>query len=125
MADFFQQMLEVVGARKKEEVSRAEKYAESSRKRLLTILKKKLQTSFIGPLSQFENYFGELWGHGKDPSERTPEEQKWFETWEMVRTEVLNNGNNQLRAVQSELLQYTMVWDGHKAVFTTKGNEDE
>jgi len=39
-----------------------------------------------------------------------------LEKWQLVRSEVLNNGNNQARACLDEISQYTMTWDR----FTTK-----
>lgn len=87
------------------------RYNESSQKRLLRILEKKLQTSFIGALSQFEQFFGHLWGHRRDESELTPEQLEMRDKWNQARTFILNNGNNQIRAIQSELSQYTVSWN--------------
>ena len=101
----------VAKRRETEPEASARNYQDASKKRLFRILEKKLQTSFIGALSQFENLFGKLWGHGKDEMECTADELEWRALWNLCRTEVLTNGNNQLRAVQAELAQYTITWN--------------
>lgn len=108
------QLHQVVRQREKEEEERGRRYDEQSRKRLLRILEKKLTTAFIGAISKFETYFGPLWGHGKDEGDLTRAEAEWREIWNVCRTAVLNNGNNQLRAVQSELVQYTATWNRYE-----------
>jgi hypothetical protein len=99
--------------RETEAVTSERGYQEASKKRLLKIIEKKLNTSFIGALSKFETCFGQLWGHGKDEMDCTDEELRNREIWNLCRTDVLNNGNNQLRSVQAEILQYTIEWQRH------------
>jgi len=94
----------------------ARRYGDGSRRRLQKILEKKLTTSFIGALARFEALFGSLWGHGKDESELTENELAWRDLWVEARTEVLNNGNNQIRAIQQELQQYECWWHGYQTV---------
>jgi len=71
------------------------------------VLKKHIQTKFkttmIGSLDQFEQNFGHLWGHGLDDVELTDEQFDMRELWQLTRTEILNNGNNQLRAALAEV----------------------
>ena len=74
----------------------------------------------IGSLAHFENTFGELWGHGKLDDNLTNEELYWHDKWEEVRTEILNNGNNQLRAAIDEMAEYTLTWNRHKTNFIIK-----
>jgi len=88
-------------------------YKERSRCRLMTILEKKMKTSFIGALSQFEQHFGYLWGFGKQDGQLNSNELKFKRMWEDVRTNILNNGNNQLRAMQNELNEYDISWNRH------------
>jgi hypothetical protein len=88
--------------------------SEDSRQRLARILATKLTTSFIGALACFEHAFGRLWGNKKRRENCSPEELPWFDLWQLTRTEVLNNGNNQLRAVQNELSFYEMTWLRHQ-----------
>ncbi len=120
MDDIRSKMTRAVQTRKAEAEEASKRYDESSKKRLFGILQKKIQTSFIGALSQFEQFFGELWGNRKDDSELTPEEREWRELWLQVRTNILNGGNNQIRAVQSELNQYDITWNGYRMKLPVK-----
>ena len=101
-----------------------EKFEASSKKRLTTNVKKKFDTTMIGALARFEEYFGALWGMGLDEHELNPEEQIWRERWELVRKEVLDNGNNNLRAALDEIAQYTMTWDRYRTEFVVKTEHD-
>ena len=94
-----------------------EKYKANSKKRLINNLTRKFQTTMIGALARFEEVFGYLWGYGKQHEDRTKEEKEWFDKWQEVRTAILNNGNNQLRASLDEVSQYTMTWDRHQTQF--------
>lgn len=103
------------------------KYQEESKKRLNFIQKKKLQTSFIGAISEFEAKFGFLWG--LEPEGGYTDEQyeilkllekagftdKFFKIWwEDARNRVLNNGNNQVRGLMQEMETYTVHWDKYR-----------
>jgi hypothetical protein len=99
---------------------KTQKYNESSKKQLLSIIEKKLKTSFICPISLFEKYFGHLWGHGKKVHELTKEESEFLSIWNSIRTEILNNGNNQIRALFNELSQYTVTFNGYKLNLVVK-----
>ena len=94
-----------------------EQYKTGSKKRLMTILEKKFKTTIIGALAQFEERFGDLWGHGKPIEELDEIELEWRNVWIATRTNVLNNGNNQLRASLDELTQYTISWDRYQTNF--------
>lgn len=118
-------MNRVISTRKEEAEVATSKYNESSQKRLFKILEKKLQTSFIGALSQFEEAFGALWGKNKDDSELTQDERQALILWNEVRTNILNNGNNQIRAVYNELNQYTISWNRHRQEFNSKKVNDD
>lgn len=111
------QMRAVAAQRKGENVLKSQKYNESSKKALIKILETKLKTSFIAPLSHFEQSFGFLWGHGKKESELTTDELNYRAIWNAIRTNVLNNGNNQIRAIQNELAQYTVTWNRYQLNF--------
>lgn len=97
---------------------------DQSKKRLMQNLEKKFKTTMIGALSRFEKQFGFLWGHGKDPRDLTAKEREFLELWTQTRTEVLDNGNNQLRIASEEVAQYTVAWEKYKAVFTFKDNKE-
>lgn len=95
-----------------------EKLRERFRERLLKIVETKLRTTMIGALAAFEEGIGrQLWGHGKPERACTPEELLWRALWhERVRPAVLNNGNNQIRAMQAELGLHDVVWKGYQKV---------
>lgn len=98
-----------------------DKYRDNSKKRLISIIEKKFKTTMIGSLATFEETFGYLWGHGE---QSLSEEQAEFRRmWDEVRTEILNKGNNQLRAAQDEIASYTMTWDKYKTDFIIKQRE--
>jgi len=97
---------------------------QESKKRLLAIAEKKLKTSFIHPLSCFEQIFGHLWGFGKKESELTEEQKKNRFLWNSLRSSVLNNGNGQIRAIHNELNQYTVNWNMYKYTLKTMENND-
>lgn len=101
------------------------KFAEEARKKLDSIISKKMNTTFIGALSSFEKAFGFLWGFGKKDSEKTDEEKELYNIWQNVRTEVLNNGNNQLRALRNELQNHTISWNRHKITFVNEEINDD
>jgi hypothetical protein len=90
--------------RKSQEASQS-RFAEESRKRLDKIISTKLTTTFI-----------------KKDHERTEEEKELYTIWESIRTEVLNNGNNQLRALRNELQNHNILWNRHTLVI--KNNEE-
>lgn len=106
-----QLMREVINKRKSEETIKLQKYNESSKRQLLKILETKLRTAFIAPLAYFEQAMGHLWGHGKKESELTETELHYRALWNALRTNVLNNGNNKIRDVHNELMQYTVTWN--------------
>jgi hypothetical protein len=101
-----------------------EKYKDSSKRRLLSILKKKFDTTIIGSLAAFEERFGELWGHGL-PLEHLDEDQLyWRELWNEARSKILDNGNSNLRAAQNEISQYTLSWNRYVNNFNYRNNEE-
>jgi len=69
-----------------------------------SIIKKRLQTTMIGALYEFEENFGYLWGLDKNKDEElTDSELRFREQWEDARDRILNKGNAQLRQCFSEL----------------------
>ena len=101
------------------------RFAEQSRKRLSTILATKFRTTFIGCLDIFERTFGFLWGHGKHEDDCTPEELELRAVYQDMRTEVLNHGNNQLRAAQTEVDNHTVEWNRYVMKMTVKPMEEK
>ena len=104
---------------------RKEKYKDSSKKRLLNNLKKKFDTTTIGSLAIIEEIFGELWGHGVHYNELTEEEKEWREDWNEARTKILDLGNSNLRASQSEIAQYSISWNRYVTNFIVKNKDNE
>ncbi len=100
-----------------------ERYEVNSRKRLMKNIEKKFKTTMIGALSQFEKEFGNLWGFSENSI--TVNQAKFERKWQVVRTEILNNGNNQLRACLDEIAQYTMTWNRYKTSFIVKKDNEE
>ncbi len=90
-----------------------ERSEANSRRKLEGVIKKKCQTTMIGALARFEERFGGLWGHGRPLEDLSEEELIEREKWDITRTEVLNNGNNQLRAIQEELSRYVVNYEGY------------
>ena len=88
--------------------TREEKYKYDSKDRLSKILKKKVQTTMIGALSSIEEHFSFLWS--TEGSEMTPEQQIMYDTFQKVRSEILDKGNTQARNVDAELAQYDVKW---------------
>lgn len=100
--------------RREEEKHSQEHYQAQSRQRLSKIIHRKIRTAFIGALARVESYIGEeLWGHGLPEKDCTPEQKLWREVWEQCRTDILDNGNNQLRAADAEISQYDVKWNRH------------
>ncbi len=99
--------------------SNEDKYKNNSKKRLIANLTKKFEICIIGSLATCEDGFGKLWGHKSDRN-RDLKEQEWYDIWQEVRTNILNNGHKQLRAALNEIAEYTMTWDRYKAEFIIK-----
>ena len=95
-------------------------YKENSKRRLMSNVNKKFQTTMIGALAQFEDLFGDLWGVDKESEERTKRENDLFDKWQIARTAILNNGNNQARAAMDEMNQYTISWNKFHTDFIVK-----
>jgi hypothetical protein len=111
----------VSALRSSEENNTIQQAMERSKTQLTRIIEKKFKTTFIGAVSCIEQEFGFLWGNDKSPASRTEEEKRWYDKWQRLRTAILNNGNNQARAVLNELQQYKVKWDGYK--ITLRGKE--
>ena len=105
---------QLVSAQQKQKEIKDKKYHDSSKKRLSNIISTKVKTSFIGAISSCEDHFGFLWGHGKQDLELTESERSMKEIWEEVRANVLDNGNTQLRAIISEIGEYSIKWERYQ-----------
>ena len=75
----------------------------------MKIGKKKIQTTMIGALSTLEKRFGFLWGQDQE-GDLTPEQEHMKELYEEIRSEILDRGNNQMRNLEAEFVQYDIKW---------------
>lgn len=97
--------------------ARQQKYVESCRKRLSDIAEKKIKTTFIGAIAAFEKEFGELWGIDLKDEDRDEDQKYWYDKWQIARTEILNNGNNQSRSLLSEIANHIVSWNRYNMTF--------
>ncbi len=88
---------------------REQKYKQSSKDRLNKIASKKIKTTMIGALSTVESHLGFLWGHESNEP-LTPEQEHLKETYELIRSEILDKGNAQIRNLEAEFAYYDIVW---------------
>lgn len=95
----------------------SESMKEKMKGRLQTIINKKIQTTMIFPLSQFEASFGHLWGHNKNFDQLTEDEKMYRAKWETVRRSVLDNGNRNIRGCNQELENYSITWLRYRTAF--------
>ena len=100
---------ELVRKSEKYKTDKTNKNKEVSKDRLLKISKKKIQTTMIGALSTVEKHFGFLWGH-ESPDALTPEQEHMKELYDLVRSEILDRGNNQGRNLETEFMNYDINW---------------
>lgn len=84
-------------------------YEEDSKKRLGKIISQKIRTTMIGALESFEYKF-----------EKYLEDPEFKDMFQEVRKEILDNGNNQIRATEKELEQYEVKWNRYTIVMPVK-----
>lgn len=90
----------------------------NSAEHLISVIRKKFETCFIFPLSEFEHTFGpELWGFGLPEDQLTEAQKANRLKWEAVRNNILNKGNTQSRAVVNELGLYDVNYVGYRTSF--------
>lgn len=114
-------MQRIVEARR---IANEERAANHSRSQLTRHIETKMKTTMIGALAKFEENFGSLWGHGLDDSELTDVQRQYKELWNLTRTEILNNGNNQLRAAKDEINCYTVKFNKFETEFIIKDSQE-
>jgi hypothetical protein len=110
---------ELVRKSEKYKTDKTNKNKEMSKDRLLKISKKKIQTTMIGALSTVEKHFGFLWGH-ENPDALTPEQEHMKELYDLVRSEILDRGNNQGRNLETEFMNYDITWLRYKITLPVK-----
>ena len=100
---------ELIRQQKEYKSVRDDRYKYDSKHRLSKILKKKVETTMIGALSSLEEHFAFLWTN-RSGGDLTPEQQIMYDTFQKVRSEILDKGNSQARNVDAELSQYDIRW---------------
>ncbi len=96
-----------------------------SKERLKKIVTRKVKTSFIGAISEFELAFGQiLWGHGLPKDELTSIQKANKDKWEQVRTNILNKGNGQIRALVAEMDLHDVEFQGYRINFEGKQRDE-
>lgn len=93
---------------------------EKMRNRLCKIISKKFETATIFPLSEFENMFGDLWGHFKNQDQLTEQEKTYKEKWLRCREQILNFCHRQKRGAMDELSMYDVIWNRYQTEFIVK-----
>lgn len=96
---------------------------DHSKRQLKRNIDKKFNTTIIGILARFEEYFGDLWGHGKEYEDLTEIERDFLKDWKSVRTEVLDHGHHQARAAKQEIDLYTVEFQRYSYQFLNKKEE--
>lgn len=114
---------EMVKLKKQAREAKQKHLLEESKKRLFKIIKTKITTSFIGAINAFEEEFGFLWAHGEDRP-LTREEEDFAQSWEDVRSRILTTGNNQIRAIETELDLHTVEWNRYHVDFRVVQNKE-
>ncbi len=90
----------------------------NSHNKLKDDVKKKMKTTMIGAIAAVETNFGYLWGFNKDEQDLTEQEKEFGEVWEIIRQEILDKGNSQIRAILDELDNYSVQWERYNYKFT-------
>ena len=113
---------ELIRSKQEYKTLRDDKFKYDSKTRLSKILKKKVETTMIGALSSIEEHFAFLWTN--DSGELSPEQKIMYDTFQKVRSEILDKGNTQARNVDAELNQYEVKWLRYSVNLPLKPTED-
>jgi hypothetical protein len=90
-------------------------HEEGSKRLLVKSIEKAINTTMIGSLAKFEEAFGILIGFNVPPQNCTEEQLEFRTIWQQVRTDILNNGNKQLKRIREESENYVVSWDDPEA----------
>jgi len=90
---------------------RKAKYKSESKDRLKKIADKKIQTTMIGALDSIEKHIGFLF----------EDDELLKEKYEIVRQEILDRGNDQIRKLNNEFDQYDIEWLRYSLKLKVKG----
>ena len=96
-------------------------YDSRSKDRLKKIVATKIKTTMIGALDYIEKNFGQLW----DTDDPLTEEQQYLkDLFLQTRQEILDNGNDQIRNLDTELEQYEVTWKRYTINMPVKQRKD-
>lgn len=116
---------QLANLRKRQREQSCGRIQSDSKERFKKIVIRKLKTSFIGAISEFEIAFGqELWGHGLSSESLTDVQRANKDKWEQVRTNILNKGNTQIRALVAEMDLHTVEFRGYRIIFGGEKKDD-
>lgn len=117
--------MELAEVRKHQRENSSGRKRRESKERLKKIVTRKVKTSFIGAISEFEVAFGQiLWGHGLPEDELTSIQRANKNKWEQVRTNILNKGNGQIRALAAEMDLHNVEFQGYRISFEGKQRDE-
>lgn len=94
-----------------------------NRRGIVQQISKRFETTTIGILARFEDTFGYLWGHNSD-KELSLQQQKFLDMWEILRTSILNHGNNQMRLAIDDIISHIEEENQHYKYRITLMNQD-
>src|SRR4051812_8436602 len=103
----------------------SQEFKDQCRERLKKIIGKKIETTMIHALSQFEGHFGHLFGHGLPDDRLTDEQAIMKQKWEQCRSNILTNGNQQKRNAFSEINMHDVSWQRYQTVLIPAENIKE
>jgi hypothetical protein len=92
-------------------------------KDLLKEMEIRFKTLMIGSIARFEQNFGYLWNHGKEPE--TDNQHYFRDKWDDLRIDLLNHGNNQIRLALDELFDYLRSDTNYKYNYYFKIKQDK
>jgi hypothetical protein len=95
---------------KKEQEAREK--ARQDNQNLHKKISKKLITTGVGSIASIEKHSGFLFGHGERRS-LTAEESFIKSKVDNIRTEILDNAHRQIKHLEEDLKQYTIVYNGY------------
>lgn len=113
MDNNYEKMRAATQQNREDKARRSVRYERESADRLARSMERHFRTTFIGALSHFEETFGHLWGGRAPLKDLTESQLKARRAWEFARSNVLDNGNGQLRAALAELAEYSVEWNRH------------
>ena len=86
----------------KDEREKREKVESRSRTKLESIISKRIRTTMIGALAAIEKQLG------IDPKNPTANDKELNEAYQAIRSEILDNGNNQIRNLSDDLENFSV-----------------